>query len=83
MKITPTIAKLQLAVNTQIVSPQPRSQGPKAELSFSKVVMKGTTIQRWRKPKIRNRLQKLVKKHFFNKPKSRLDLMFVTKLARL
>ena len=52
-------------------------------MDLSKLIFGGGPIKRRPKPKIRNRLQKLIKKHFFNKPKNKLDLIFVTKLARL
>ena len=40
-------------------------------------------MKRRAKPRIRNRLQKLIKKHFFNKPKNKMDIMFVTRLVRM
>lgn len=51
-------------------------------MDLSKLLF-GNKVQHRKKPKVKNRLQKLVKKHFFNKGKNKLDLVFVTKLARL
>lgn len=81
MKITPAIKKLQNVVNTNLLPEKPKA--PSHRRPDMRKLLFGAEVQHRKKPKIKNRLQKLIKKHFFNKTKNKLDLIFVTKLARL
>ena len=72
MKLTKTISKLQSVVNKKLVAPKPMISkvfgGKDKKRSFqstSLAVASGLQFIR-KKPKIRNRLQKLIRKHFFN-----------------
>lgn len=83
MKLTPTIKKLQEVVNAaaRLEKPEPAAR-PGADLG--KLLFGDQPRHRKRpKAKSKNRFQKLVKKHFFSGGKAKLDLVFVTKLARL